>query len=162
MFQIYERLRWVYLTVFGVQVIPISAMIVWREAETGGHTHFSDLLIASLQKIDDVCYLALITSVIIVDIGRYLMGILLKAPQDRAYEQGFTVGNIHGKAEGKAEGLVEGKAQGKAEGIAAGAAEERERWLDYDRRVQEWELKQKDSQDKGEPFDEPRPKPPIS
>ena len=146
MFQIYERLRWVYLTVFGVQVIPISAMIVWREAETGGHTHFSDLLIASLQKIDDVCYLALITSVIIVDIGRYLMGILLKAPQDRAYEQGFTVGNIQGKAEGKAVGI----------------AQERERWMEYDRRMQEWSRKLKDSQDKGEPFDEPRPKPPIS
>ena len=129
-----------------VQVIPISAMIVWREAETGGHTHFSDLLIASLQKIDDVCYLALITSVIIVDIGRYLMGILLKAPQDRAYEQGFTVGNIQGKAEGKAVGI----------------AQERERWMEYDRRMQEWSRKLKDSQDKGEPFDEPRPKPPIS
>ena len=154
MFQIYERLRWVYLTVFGAQVIPISAMIVWREAETGGHTHFSDLLIASLQKIDDVCYLALITSVIIVDIGRYMMGILLKAPQDRAYEQGLSAGTIQGKAEGLAEG--------KAEGLTEGIAQERERWLDYDRSVQEWERKQKESQDKGEPFDEPRPKPPIS
>ena len=66
----------------------MSAVIIWRETETGGHVNFFDLLIASLLKIDDVCYLALITSVIIVDIGRYLVGILIEAPQDRAYEKG--------------------------------------------------------------------------
>ena len=120
----------------------MGAVITWREWATGGHTNPYDLMIAIILKMDDVSYLALITSVLIVDLGRYLVGLLIKAPQDRAYEQGLTVGNVRGKA--------------------AGAAEERERWMDYDRRVQEWERKQKESIDKGEPFDEPRPKPPIS
>ena len=132
MFRIFQRLRWVYLSVFGIQVVPMSAVIIWRETETGGHTNFFDILIASLQKIDDVCYLALITSVIIVDIGRYLLGILIEAPQDRAYERG----------------LGQGKSQ------------ERARWVDYDRRMREWSQSLKESRDTGEPFDEPPPEPP--
>lgn len=124
----------------------MSAVIIWREAKTGGHTNFFDLLIASLQKIDDVCYLALITSVIIVDIGRYLLGILIEAPQDRAYERG----------------LGQGKAQGKAEGKAEGIAQERDRWMDYDRRMQAWSRRLKNSQDSEEPFDEPPPEPPST
>ena len=136
------RLRPIYIGVFLVQATAAGALITWREWVTGGHTNPYDLMIAVILKMDDVAYLALVTSVLIVDFGRYLMGLLIKAPQDRAYEQGLSVGTIQGKA--------------------AGAAEERERWMDYDRHVQEWERKQKESQDKGEPFDEPRPKPPIS
>ena len=106
----------------------MSVVIIWRETETGGHTNFFDLLIASLQKIDDVCYLALITSVIIVDIGRYLLGILIEAPQDRAYERG--------------------------------KAEERERWIEYDLRMRDWHRRFMESIERGEPFDEPKPKSP--
>lgn len=140
MFRIYQRLRWIYLSVFGVHVIPMSAMIVWREWETGGHINFFDLLIASVQKIDDVCYLSVITSVIIVDIGRTLVGILLKAPQDRAYE----------------EGLARGMREGKVEGVA----EERERWIDYGRRMQDWHRRSKEAQEHDEPFNEPPPEAP--
>ena len=93
----------------------MSAIIIWREGETGGHTNFFDLLIASLLKIDDMCYLALATSVITVDIGRYLVGILIQAPQDRAYEEGFARGETQGEARGLARGETRGKAQGKAE-----------------------------------------------
>ena len=101
MFRIFQRLRWVYLSVFGVQVIPMSAIIVWREQETGGHANSFDLLIASALKIDDICYLSLITSVIIVDIGRYLLGILIEAPQDRAYERGLSQGIEQGASRRK-------------------------------------------------------------
>ena len=132
-----DRLRPIYIGVFLAQVIAMGGVITWREWATGGHTNPYDLMIAIILKMDDVSYLALITTVLIVDLGRNLMGILLKAPQDRAREQGL--------------------AQGKAQGME----EERARWMEYDRRVQEWERKQKEAQDKGEPFDEPRPKPPI-
>ena len=141
-----DRLRPIYIGVFLAQVIAVGAVVTWREWVTGGHTNPYDLMIAVILKMDDVAYLALVTSVLIVDFGRYLVGLLIKAPQDRAYEQGLSVGTI----------------QGKAEGLTEGIAQERERWMDYDRRVQEWEREQKEAQDKGEPFDEPRPKPPIS
>ena len=133
-----DRLRPIYIGVFLAQVVAVGAVVTWREWVTGGHINPYDLMIAVILKMDDVAYLALVTSVLIVDFGRYIMGLLLKAPQDRAREQGLALG--------------------KAEGIA----EERERWMDYDRRVQEWEREQKEAQDKGEHFDEPRPKPPIS
>lgn len=153
-----DRLRPVYIGVFLAQAIAAGAVITWREWAVGGHTNPYDLMIAVILKMDDVAYLALVTSVLIVDFGRYIMGLLLKAPQDRAREQGLALGKVQGIAEGK----VQGKAEGLAEGKVVGAAEERERWMDYDRRVQEWEREQKEAQDKGEPFDEPRPKPPIS
>ena len=146
MFRIFQRLRWIYLSVFGIQVIPMSVIIVWRESENGSHSNFFDLLIASALKIDDVCYLSLITSVIIVDIGRYLVGILLEAPQDRAYEQG----------------LNQGKEQGVAEGRERGIAEERQRWLEYDASVRDYSRRFKDSHERGEPFDEPPPQPPTT
>lgn len=145
MFKIFERLRWVYLSVFSVQAIPMSLIIIWRESETGRHSSSFDLLIASVLKIDDVCYLSIITSVIFVDIGRYLVGILIKAPQDRAYEEGLS------------RGMREGMREGKEQGIVMGAAEERQRWIEYDRRLRDWYRRYKASQDKGEPFDEPPP-----
>lgn len=146
MFRIFQRLRWIYLSVFGIQVIPMSVIIVWRESENGGYSNFFDLLIASALKIDDVCYLSLITSVIIVDIGRYMVGILIEAPQDRAYEQG----------------LNQGKEQGVAEGREQGAAEERQRWLDYDASMRDYNRRFKDAHERGEQFDEPPPQPPTT
>ena len=65
------------------------------------------------------------------------MGILIEAPQDRAYE----------------EGLSQGRQQG--------ATEERQRWLDYDARVRDYNRRLKDAQERGEPFDEPMPSSPI-
>ena len=162
MFRIFQRLRWVYLSVFGIQVIPMSAIIVWRESENGGHSNFFDLLIASALKIDDICYLSLITSVIIVDIGRYLVGILLEAPQDRAYERGLSQGREQGVAEGREQGVAEGREQGVAEGREQGAAEERQRWLDYDARMRDYNRRFKDARERDEPFDEPPPDPPTT
>ena len=135
-----DRLRPIYIGVFLAQVIAMGAVITWREWATGGHTNPYDLLIAVILKMDDVAYLAVITSILIVDFGRYLVGLLIKAPQDRAYEQG----------------LGQGKVQGKAEGIA----QERERWTDYDRNLREWWRKLRESQEDDEPFDDPPPQPP--
>ena len=147
MFGIYERLRWVYLSVFAIQVVPMSAGIVWREWVAGGHSNAVDLLIASVLKIDDVCYLSIITSVVIVDIGRYLMGILITAPQDRAYERGL--------------------ARGKREGREEALSEEMERRLDYDRRrsdydryMRNWRQRFMDALERGEHFDEVPPEAP--
>ena len=107
----------------------------------GDTSNFFDILVAVVLKMDNVCYLAIITSILIVDFGRYLLGLLIKAPQDRAYEQG----------------LGQGKVQGKAEGIA----QERERWMDYDRHMRLWRKRNADAREHGEPFDEPMPKSPL-
>lgn len=138
MFNIFQRLRWVYLSVFAAQVVPMSAIITWRESVIGGHSSPYDVLVASVLKIDDVCYLSILTSVIIVDIGRYLVGILIEAPQDRAYKQG----------------LSQGKEQG--------AAEERQRWLEYDASVRDYNRRFKDALERGESFNEPPPQSPTT
>ena len=146
MFRIFQRLRWVYLSVFGIQVVPMSVIIVWRESENGGYSNFFDLLIASALKVDDVCYLSLITSVIIVDIGRYMVGILIEAPQDRAYEKGLS--------QGREQGVVEGREQG--------VTEERQRWLDYDASARDYNRRLREALDRGEPFNELPPEPPTT
>ena len=96
------------------------------------------MLVAVVLKLDNVCYLAIITSILIVDFGRYLLGLLIKAPQDRAYEQGLN--------------------QGKEQGIA----EERQRWIEYDASMRDYNRRFKDAHERGEPFDEPPPQPPMT
>ena len=130
------RLRPIYITVFLAQAITMGAVITWREYAIGGHADSFDILIAIVLKMDNVAYLAIITSVLIVDFGRYLLGLLIKAPQDRAREEGL--------------------ATGRAEGIAA----ERSRWADYNRRVLAWHQRYLDARNSGESFDEPPPRSP--
>ena len=137
MFSIFQRLRWIYLSVFGIQVVPLSAIIVWRESVVGGHSTHYDTLLASVLKIDDVCYLSIITSVIIVDIGRYLVGILIRAPQDRAYEEGL------------------------ARGLRDGTSAERQRWLEFSRGMRDWHHRHMEAHQRGETFDEPPPRSPL-
>ena len=74
------------------------------------------------------------------------MGILIEAPQDRAYERG----------------LSQGREQGVTEGREQGVAEERQRWLDYDASVRDYNRRFKDAQDRGEPFNELPPEPPTT
>ena len=65
------------------------------------------------------------------------MGILITAPQDKAYERGF--------------------ARGRREGREEVRAEARERMLDFDRRFRDWYQRYKDARARGEPFDEDPP-----
>ena len=69
------------------------------------------------------------------------MGILITAPQDRAYERGL------------AEGIETGLSRGKRQGREEGAAEERER-------VQDWFRRYMEAKARGEPFDEDPPEAP--
>ena len=183
-----ERLRPYYIGVFLAQVVAAGAVITWREVAIGGHATPADAFIAVTMKMDDVCYLAIITSVLIVDFGRSIVGLLIKAPQDRAREQGMAIGlaegmekgmdighakgveeghakgREEGMAIGRAAGLVEGRAEARSEsvraGIAEGAAAERQRWLEYDRDMHIWYQKYRDARERGEDFDELPPKAP--
>ena len=62
------------------------------------------------------------------------MGILIEAPQDRAYERG----------------------------LSQGMAEERQRWLDYDASMRDYNRRLREALDSGEPFDVPPPEPPST
>ena len=68
----------------------------------------------------------LLMSILLVDLGGYLMVLL---PNNRrklereAEAKGMAQGIAKGMAQGKAQGIAEGKAQGKAQGIAQGIAE---------------------------------------
>ena len=68
----------------------------------------------------------LLTSIILVDLGGYLMVLLpnnRKKLEDRAIAKGMAAGIAEGIAKGKAEGKVAGIAEGKAQGMAQGIAE---------------------------------------
>lgn len=96
------------------------------------------------------------------------MGILIDAPQDKAYERGLAEGRKlarvarlaeereYGFTRGYADGFAKGFIEGRAEGLARVRAE------DWHRRAQDWYRRFKDALDKGEPFDEPPPDPPST
>lgn len=65
-------------------------------------------------------------------------------------EQGIEQGRTEGREEGVEQGREQGVQQGIEQGIAQGRAEERQAWIDRERRRQEAEAK-------GIPFDEPFP-----
>ena len=88
------------------------------------------------------------------------MGILIKAPQDRAREEGMAIGRAAGRAEGREEGIESGIERGLERGFAQGTAAERERWQDYNLRMQVWYARYSDALKRGEPFNEPPPSAP--
>ena len=84
-------------------------------------------------KISGLVPLSLITSVILVDAGRYLM-VLLRNSRERLITRA----------------KVEGVAQGKAEGETIGANKMHAKWS-------EWNARRIEHERRGEPFDEPPP-----
>ena len=72
----------------------------------------------------------LLTSIILVDLGGYLVVLLpnyRKRLEDEAQAKGMAKGMAEGRAKGVAEGRAKGVAEGRAEGEARGIAQERKR-----------------------------------
>ena len=114
-------------------------------------------------KMSGLVPLSLITSVIFVDAGRYLM-VLLRNSRERlitrakmeANAEGRAEGKVEGRAEGRAEGKVEGRAEGRAEGKVEGKAEGANEMHD---KWSAWNVRRIEHERRGEPFDVPPPSP---
>ena len=144
MLSILRKYRPIYFAVFLAQVIAWCVITTWWEATSGEHTDdVLGMVIAIGLKMAPLMGLSIITTIVLVDIGRYLV-VLLPTPNVRR--------KIMEKAEseGRAAGMAAGMAEGMAAGMAAGMAEERRNWVAWNRR-------RKEAETQGLPFNEPSP-----
>ena len=105
--------------------------------------------------------------------------VLIKAPQDKAFEEGLAEGRRRARAarlveeerqrkarlaEEREYGFAKGYSDGYAKGFSEGRAEAlaRVRAEDWHRRAKSWYRRYKDAQERGEPFDEVPPEPPTT
>ncbi len=136
MLSILRKYRPIYFAVFIVQVIVWCVIISWWESTAGEHTGDAlGTVIAIGLKMAPLTGLSIISTIVIVDIGRYLV-VLLPTPSIRR--------RIIEKAK------AEGHAAGIAAGEAAGKAAERRNWVS-------WNERRKEAEAQGLPFDEPPP-----
>ena len=152
MLSILRRYRPVYFTVFIIQVIAWCIVVYWWESTSGQHTGDTiGRIIATGLKMAPLTGLSVITTIVLVDIGRYLV-VLLPTPKvrQRIMEKAKAEGHAAGHAAGHAEGIAEGHAEGIAEGHAEGVAAERRNWM-------AWNTRRKAAEAQGLPFDEPPP-----
>ena len=149
MLSILRQYRPVYFTVFLVQVIVWCIILSWWESISGEHTTDTiGRVIAIGTKMAPLAGLSVITTIVLVEIGRYLVVLFLPTPKIRRKirEEAIAEGMAEGMAAGKAAGI----AAGKAAGIAAGKAAERRNWVDWNRR-------RKEAEEQGLPFHESPP-----
>ena len=152
MLSILRKYRPIYFAVFIVQIIVWCVIISWWESTAGEHTGDAlGTVIAIGLKMAPLTGLSIISTIVIVDIGRYLV-VLLPTPsiRRRIMEKAKAEGHAAGIAAGKAAGHAAGEAAGKAAGIAAGKAAERRNWIS-------WNERRKEAEAQGLPFDEPPP-----
>ena len=161
MLSILRQYRPVYFTVFLVQVIVWCIILSWWESISGEHTTDTiGRVIAIGTKMAPLAGLSVITTIVLVEIGRYLVVLFLPTPKIRrkireeaiaeGMAEGMAAGKAAGIAAGKAAGKAAGIAAGKAAGIAAGKAAERRNWVDWNRR-------RKEAEEQGLPFHESPP-----
>ena len=132
MLSILRKYRPVYFAVFITRVTAWCIGVSWRESTLGGHTTDTlGMIIAIGTKMAPLTGLSVITTVVLVEIGRYLMVLFLPTP------------NVRRRIE-------KAQAKGHAEGHAEGKAQERRNWVAWNRR-------RKKAEAEGLPFDEPPP-----
>ena len=128
MLSILRRYRPVYFAVFIAQVVAWCIIVSWWESVSGEHT--DDAIGRSIAiglKMAPLTALSVIATIVLVEIGRYLVVLFLPTP------------NVRRRME-----------KAKAEGKAAGMAAERRNWVAWNRR-------RKEAESQGIPFDEPPP-----
>ncbi len=164
---ILRELRPFYFWILIVQIVVWGTVIVLAEKDRCVSTGLSNCIVSIGIKMSALVALWFLTSVILVDIGRFLMVLLPNFRAKiiaKAKAEGKAAGLAEGKAEGKAAGLAEGKAEGKAAGLAEGkaagiaqgesigASKMHAKWS-------AWNTRRIEHERRGEPFDEPLPGP---
>ena len=128
---ILRELRPFYFWILIAQIALWGTFIVLAERDNCTIAGFSNCVVNIGLKISGLVPLWLLTSVVLVDIGRFLMVLL---PDLR--------GRIRARA----------RAEGKAEGKAEGEVQMHDKWS-------KWNARRIEAERRGEPFDEPPPEP---
>ena len=132
---------WFYYGVFGIQVIVLSAAVIWNETITVADDSPYQTYLAILHNISPG----------ILTIAAQTITAIMAMEGVRVIAEAYLKKRFRdGKAEGIAEGIAEGRAEGIAEGMAEGEQVAHEAWT-------VWNEKRLDAEARGEPFDEPPP-----
>ena len=151
MLSILRELRPYYFWILIIQIVVWGIVVFLSERSTCAEIGVNGCAVTMGLKMSGLVPLWLITSVISVDMGRFLM-VLLRSSREKLITKAKARARAEGKAEGRAEGRVEGKAEGKTEGEAVGANKMYAKWS-------EWNARRIEHERRGEPFDEPPPTP---
>ena len=136
---ILREFRPYYFWILIVQIAVWGIVVFLSERGDCAEIEHSGCAVTIGLKMSGLVPLWLITSVVLVDIGRYLM-VLLRSSREKLISRA--------RARAKAEGRAEGKAEGRTEGASKMYA----KWSAWNARRIEHECN-------GEPFDEPPPSP---
>ena len=160
---ILRELRPFYFWILIVQVAIWGAMVIWAERGNCANVDFSNCAVAVGLKMSGLIPLWFFTSVVLVDIGRFLMVFLpdLRGRiRDRAWAEGRAEGRSEGRSEGRAEGRAEGRSEGRSEGRAEGRSEGEAIGVgQMHAKWSAWNQRRLEAERNGEPFDEPPPAP---
>ena len=149
MWSIRPTLVGVYFAIFTVAVIAGEAFVVWREVKHVTSDDAPETMIGIIQGAGWVGLASAINAFILTEIlenamvmGNWLRQTYLEPLKARQRE------------EGRVKGVKEGYELGVERGIERGRAAEREELL---AEMREWDLRRREADVRGEPFDEPPP-----
>ena len=114
------------------------------------------------EGIGRLTFVAVAATFIIVEGVPMLASWIRRQEINQAREEGREVGIEEGRKEGREEGREVGREEGREVGLEEGRSLERESWLDWKKRLDEWEERRIAAAEENRPFDEERPLPPDS
>ena len=171
MLSVLREFRPYYFWILIVQIVVWGVVVFLSERGNCTEVGPAGCAVAMGLKMSGLVPLMLLTSVILVDIGRYFM-VFLRHPREKEIararaqaEKEIARARAQAYAEGKAQGLAEGRAQAKSskaqdEVISRGqrGAEERVNgaW-EVHLKWSVWNARRIEHERRGEPFDEPPP-----
>ncbi len=172
MLSILRELRPYYFWILIVQIAIWSVVVLLSERGSCTDVGLSGCAVAIGLKMSGLAPLMLLTSVILVDLGRYFM-VFLRHPREKEIARA----RAQAYAEGKAQGLAEGRAQAKsskAQGLQDESSKAQDETISREQRGATervngaweihlkwsvWNARRIEHERRGEPFYEPPPTP---
>lgn len=143
MLSILRELRPFYFWILIAQVAIWGILVFFSERGNCADAGYSGCVVTMGLKMSGLVPLWLLTSVVLVDVGRYFM-VLLRSSRERVMARAIAKAKAEAGAKARAEGMAEGKAEGANMMYA--------QWS-------EWNARRVEADRRGEPFDEPPPTP---
>jgi hypothetical protein len=143
MLSILRELRPFYFWILIAQVAIWGILVFFSERGNCADAGYSGCAVTMGLKMSGLVPLWLVTSVVLVDVGRYFM-VLLRSSRERVMARAIAKAKAEAGAKARAEGMAEGKAEGANMMYA--------QWS-------EWNARRVEADRRGEPFDEPPPTP---
>ncbi len=138
-----------------------TALIAWNEITSGTHKNAVETIIAIVHNSASAESLIIMYSLMIVTLSdaiggfivvtkRYLMNKWVKPQEEKLRREALKQGLERGLEQGLERGLEQGLERGLEQGLEQGRSEERQAWINRERRRMQAEAQ-------GIPFDEPYP-----